>query len=843
MTTKELIAALKPKLAEYLLLFDRDASKGNFRCLMPERHAHGDDKASMGIVPQSNGQVAHCFTCSLSVDIFSAAHILEGLPIDGVRFYKETLPHLAQLFGYKYSEKEQEYSEQEKRTFSIYRAYKDMETYVVNNLESNQLALDELERRKWNIETCKKLGIGASKSYSDYISYMTSIGWTETFLKARDVDLYRKELFGDNKLIFVIHDEYNNTIGVASRVLGEYRDSKKVEKYINTRNNNIYKKHEILYNINNIVKGSSIYLVEGYADVVTAIHNNLYNFVATGGVAVSKEHFELLNRKNISEVTIALDNDTAGVNGTKKVIDIISKINFVPQVFLINYKELPSEFKDIGEEEFKSLNDPDEMIRKYGSTFFTSLKKETPFKWQLINMPYNYDKESFIDNIFGTIMNENSPMKRKIMAKEVATFLGEDHKRVIDELKYRESLLDKQISAESQRIVNDLVYDVKRGINPVNAISIAYNRVKTLTNDNVDIEQTYKFDLEEVYKKLKEKKDIGGFNLGSWKLLQDKLDGFTKDGMLALVGAEAHHGKTSFLRYLSYLLVTSNKDVTVLYFSLEDNKFKMLPAFVAIDQQLKLRDVLNPMNRLQNYELEKFKVGWEHVVSFYKERRLFVLDAQYGSTFRSMENIIEEISHKYPRRHIVVIIDHFYKISDNSHMKLRERYVQNIERLQLMATIYNIPIFSVVELNKLFAGTRPDISHITETGRMSYEADIIMLLYNEIVSMRNKYQNIELKWQSTENDTLLFKPILEVTIAKNKLSGWTGNLYYKYDNERNLFTELNRSDVDMIISGKTEDSEYSNNTMESKKANVKINLNGSNNTKKVSSLLFGNGEE
>ena len=98
-TYKDAIKLLKPKLPLYLKLFDRDPEKGNFRCLLPERHKNRDDVHSMGIVPQSNGEVAHCFTCNLNVDIFHAAHILEGLPINGSEFYEVTVPRLCKLFG------------------------------------------------------------------------------------------------------------------------------------------------------------------------------------------------------------------------------------------------------------------------------------------------------------------------------------------------------------------------------------------------------------------------------------------------------------------------------------------------------------------------------------------------------------------------------------------------------------------------------------------------------------------------------------------------------------------------------------------------------------------------
>jgi|GEM_PF-3539633 len=843
-TYKDAIKLLKPKLPLYLKLFDRDPEKGNFRCLLPERHKNRDDVYSMGIVPQSNGEVAHCFTCNLNVDIFHAAHILEGLPINGSEFYEVTVPRLCKLFGIDFDFDEDSLDADTRKRIMLYRAYEDMSRFVIDNLENNPLALEELEYRKWNVDICKKVGVGSVPSHKEYITYMNDLGWNTKFLKDPEVDLYRKALFNNDKLTFIVYNESGRPVGVASRVIGEHRNSAK-PKYMNTVTTPIYKKHELLYNIHNIPKGSSVYVVEGYADVVTLIHDNVYNVVATGGVMLSKEHIALLNRVGVSEFTIAFDNDQGGEAGTRRAIEIINEFPGKIRFNIISYKHVPEDFQnELSESELALYDDPDSIVRAFGAKLFTSLEKVSPFKWTLYNVPYDYDKEKVIDSMFDIIMKESSPIKRKLMAQELAQFLGEEHSRILDELKHRESIVDNKINEEVDKIVNKLIKDIRKGTNPVSAITNAYNSVKFITVKEVDIETKLSDDIKEVMTKLKQKGSISGFNLGQWKIVQDTFDGFTKDGMLALIGAEAHHGKTSFLRYLSYLLAINNDDVSVLYFSLEDNKFKMIPAFVAIDQKIKIRDCMNPYNRLKGQDIKKFEIGFKRIEQLINEKKLLILDAQYGTSFRSMENIIDNMMQRYPDRNFVVMIDHFYKISDNMGGNLREKYVANIEYLQLMATVYNIPIFTIVELNKLPPGKIPDVSDITETGRMAYEADIILLLYNEIISKRKMYDDVRLKWaHEDENGIITYKPILEVYVHKNKLTGADNTLYFRYDNTINDFQELTEDEVHMIVDGA--DQVYGDvRDISSGTATVTLNgkiKNNGKHLKRASTMLFGGG--
>jgi len=800
---QEVIEILKTKLPEYLMFHGRDYKKGNFQCLQPEKHANNDRRASMGLVPQTGNTVAHCFTCSLNVNIFGAAHILEGLPINGQEFFTVTVPTLAKRFGIDIEENT--LTEEEQFILTLYEAYKDMERYCIDNLTNNQYAIEEITRRGWKVEICKQLGcVGAVKSYDDYINYMENLGWSKDFLKRTDVDLFRQSLFNDNKLIFLVKDEFNRTVGVASRIIGDKRDDSNVEKYVNTRTTPIYKKHEILFNLYNIVKGSSIYVFEGYADVLTAMHYGIYNCVATGGVAFTEEHIKALERKNVSEIILAFDNDSGGRKGSRSVINLFNSVKTNINLLLIDYKTVPEKYTDVTTDDIQSLDDPDKIISKYGGEFFTSFRSIQPFEWLLMNIPYNYEKPKIIKEMIDLIMQNRSPLERANMARILSQHTGEPLNIIMEEIRYRENLLNAQYQEEVRSIAMETINNLRKGANAVITILTAADKIKRLNLDETkNFNEKYTKDIKEVYDKIVSKKDLTGFKLGSLDILESKMDGFTKDGALILLGAEPHFGKTSFLRYLSYQLVISNPNVCVVYFSLEDNKFKMIPAFISIINKFRLRDVMNPNKYLDNEQLARFKAGFDLITKLKEEKRLYILDAQYGTTFRAMESIIDDIK-RLSNRDIVVIIDHFYKITDNSNLGMREKIIHNIERLQLMASIYNVPIFSVVELNKLPPGARPDITNITETGRIAYEADVVMLMYNELLSLRNNISSVQLKW--FDENTLAYKPIIELSIVKNKLTGWSGPLYYKYDNEYNIFEQLDNIEIEKLQ--ETEDSEY-----------------------------------
>jgi DNA primase len=114
------------------------------------------------------------------------------------------------------------------------------------------------------------------------------------------------------KIVIPIYEE-EQMIGVTMRTTNNTEPKwKHLPKGIKT--------NQLLYNIDNIIEGEPIILVEGPWDVINMEMYEFKNSVCTFGCHLSKEQYMKLF-KITTEIVILYDNDSAGEKGTKQIID------------------------------------------------------------------------------------------------------------------------------------------------------------------------------------------------------------------------------------------------------------------------------------------------------------------------------------------------------------------------------------------------------------------------------------------------------------------------------------------------------------------------------------------
>lgn len=123
-----------------------------------------------------------------------------------------------------------------------------------------------------------------------------------------------------NRLVFPVRDEEGRLVGFAGRWLSGEEEKK---KYVNSRTSELYRKSELLYGLYEgreaIRREGSVFLVEGYKDVLAMHAAGFKHTVGLCGTILSKEHIALLKRYTTS-VRVMLDADKAGRKGTDETI-------------------------------------------------------------------------------------------------------------------------------------------------------------------------------------------------------------------------------------------------------------------------------------------------------------------------------------------------------------------------------------------------------------------------------------------------------------------------------------------------------------------------------------------
>ena len=187
-------------------------------------------------------------------------------------------------------------------------------------------------------------------------------------------DLIESGLFGKNddggfydrfrdRLMFPIRNIKGECIAFGARLLDEKKDQ---AKYLNSPETKTYKKKYELYGLYEIrqidKRPESIFLVEGYMDVIGLFQNGVKNSVASSGTAFTIEQLrKILSYTN--SIYIVFDGDEAGHKASWRALE--NALPVLREDTRINFIFL------------KTNQDPDSFIREKGKDAFLKLAKDS----------------------------------------------------------------------------------------------------------------------------------------------------------------------------------------------------------------------------------------------------------------------------------------------------------------------------------------------------------------------------------------------------------------------------------------------------------------------------------
>lgn len=119
------------------------------------------------------------------------------------------------------------------------------------------------------------------------------------------------------------------------------------QKYVNSPESPIYHKDHELYGIfqakRAIAKDDSVYMVEGYTDVISMHQAGIENVVANSGTALSEHQIRLLHRLT-RNITLLYDGDAAGIKAAMRGTDMLLAEGMNIKVLLLPDGDDPDSF-------------------------------------------------------------------------------------------------------------------------------------------------------------------------------------------------------------------------------------------------------------------------------------------------------------------------------------------------------------------------------------------------------------------------------------------------------------------------------------------------------------------
>lgn len=415
----------------------------NYQGLCP---FHNEKTPSFVVTPSK--QIFKCFGCGEGGDVFTFLMKINN------QSFTEVIEEYAAQFGIelpKTNSKHAIQSKQEKER--LYDAMELAQKFFKQNLESNQKALEYLEKRGINEVAISKFSLGlAPKGNFELKNYLTGLGFTIDELSKAGL-IYEKE--GNyldrfkNRIIIPIKDVNSHTIAFGARAILEGQ----MPKYINSPESIIYNKSSVLFGLNRakdaIQQNDSIIFMEGYFDVISAHLGGVENAVATCGTALTPQHIKLISRFCPSrKIFLAFDTDSAGKkaieHGAEVIKNIFSSLGDIKQFDsnFVDNSDSVCEIRVVQEIEGK---DPDEFIREFGGEEY--LKK-------VAKAPLLLDYQ--LNQIYADINKNLTPQEKSAYVIQIADILCQIKNSVIlDEyIKVASFKLDVSINNLKTQIQN-----------------------------------------------------------------------------------------------------------------------------------------------------------------------------------------------------------------------------------------------------------------------------------------------------------------------------------------------------------------------------------------------------
>ena len=268
--------------------------------------------------------------------------------------YVEALKYLAEKYHIPVEEKElteeQRKEKTERESMLIVSSYANeyFQYQLWNTDEGRSVGLGYLRQRGISDEMIRKFGLGYNpEGWGAFTKAAQEKGYKKEFLVKTGLTVENEKGLFDRfraRVMFPVFDLAGKVIAFGGRTM---TTDKKISKYLNSPESEIYHKSKTLYGIflakKSIVQQDRCILVEGYTDVISFHAKGIENVVASSGTSLTIEQIRLIRRLTLN-VTIIYDGDAAGIKASLRGIDLVLEEGLNVRVLLLPDGEDPDSF-------------------------------------------------------------------------------------------------------------------------------------------------------------------------------------------------------------------------------------------------------------------------------------------------------------------------------------------------------------------------------------------------------------------------------------------------------------------------------------------------------------------
>ena len=396
---------------------------------------HNEKTPSFSVSPSKG--LCKCFSCGKGGN---AVHfIMEHEQMS----YPEALRYLAKKYNIEIKERELTNEEKEVQSnresmFIVNNFARDyFQNILKNHVDGRSIGLAYFRQRGFRDDIIDKFQLGFSTEGRDALAQEAlRKGFKQEFLVKTglcyetDDHKLRDRFWG--RVMFPVHTLSGKVVAFGGRVLST--ENKKLAKYVNSPESEIYHKSNELYGIyfakQAIVKQDRCFLVEGYTDEKSMHESGVENVVASSGTSLTPGQIRLIHRFT-NNITVLYDGDMAGIKASIRGIDMLLEEGMNIKVCLL-----------------PDGDDPDSFARKHNATEFQNFIQEHEtdfirFKAQLLMEDAGKDpmkRAELINDIVRSIAVIPEAIVRDVYIKECGQLLRIEDKLLVSEVAKRREL-------------------------------------------------------------------------------------------------------------------------------------------------------------------------------------------------------------------------------------------------------------------------------------------------------------------------------------------------------------------------------------------------------------------
>lgn len=408
---------------------------------------HDDNRPSMSV--SKDKQIYKCFSCGATGNVFKFIMDYENIS------FMESVKKCADIANIKLDLKISNNNFKDEKNKPLYDIYENSNKFYQNllNTSEGKEAKEYLYKRKIDDDLITEFKLGLSlKDRTMLTQFLIKKDFSKSDLINSGLVINNSYGLSDiynNRIMFPIEDLNGRVVGFSGRIYNTTDNS----KYINTKETDIFKKSEILYNYYRAKDESRhkgfVIIMEGFTAVMRAYQIGIKNVVATMGTALTKENANTI-KKMARDVYLCFDGDSAGLKATMAAIVELSKIGVTPKIIKL-----------------EDNLDPDDYILQKGKDAFLSKLDNSinvmDFKLSYLKQNKDISKSDELASYVNEVINELVKIDDDVLKEITIKKLSFESNLDIDFIKER--LSSANISKEEKK---EVIVPIKKIINKLN---------------------------------------------------------------------------------------------------------------------------------------------------------------------------------------------------------------------------------------------------------------------------------------------------------------------------------------------------------------------------------------